>query len=74
MGKSVDPAQATDLILRLHKQLHSILNKHSDDNGLTDYIQVAADPEFVRFEFAACELQGTYQWPLLCITDRSTVF
>lgn len=65
VGKSINPSQSTDLILRLHKQLHSILNRHSDDNGLTDYIKVAADPDFIRFEFAACELQGTCYCGLL---------
>lgn len=57
VGKSVDPADATDLIYRLHEQLHCIISKHADDNGLTDYVKVVADPDFVQFEFATCELQ-----------------
>jgi glutaredoxin 3 len=47
-----------DTIDGLQRRLHQILVRYADHNGLTDYVNVAQDPDLFAFEVASCVLQG----------------
>ena len=56
--KKVETLSPMDTLFELQRRLDQILARHTDRDGLADYIQVGLDPDFLTFEVASCVLQG----------------
>lgn len=68
----VDP-DAVGLVIRLKKKLSSLTSRHADEStGLPDLVAAAADPSFVEFEEAVCELRAVDAFAL--DRDAKTAF
>lgn len=65
----VDP-DSVGLVLRLQHRLGRVVSRHTNDaTGKVDYTAVQADPDFLDFEEASCELRGV---DLATMPDENT--
>jgi glutaredoxin len=53
----VDIENASTIIFNLKRWLYKVLSNCTDNDGMIDYIKACEDPNYPKFEEAACELQ-----------------